>query len=194
MLGPRRVGRPPCRVLTVSRLSQIRTSYGLHVDGYLRGDLIYFPHEGPTEAVLAIEDRAAWIRERGAIQFVLAGEDCKSDSLHRWMQATNVVRARPEVCYNHLRMRRRLEVVCGGRTADFHEPLPTFDTLTTLLSGMERELADTIEDEDNRLCPQAMGAERLAQLENSDIAQTATGYFVTSMLRVVEDHGADGFL
>ena len=152
-------------------LAQIRTSYGLHVDGYLKGDLIYFPHEGPCEAVLAIEDRAAWIRERGAIQFVLAGEECKSDSLHRWMQATNVVRARPEVCYNHLRMRRRLEVVCGGRTADFDEPLPTFDTLTALLSGMERELADTIEDEDNKLCPRAMGAERLAQLENSDIAQ-----------------------
>ena len=52
--------------------SQIRTSYGLHVPGFLKGDLIYFPHDGPTAAALAIEDRVAWIREMGGIQLVLA--------------------------------------------------------------------------------------------------------------------------
>ena len=76
--------------------------------------------------MLAIEDRAAWIREQHGLQLVLAGEDCGGDSLYHWLQATNVVRARPHVCYNHLRCRRRLEAALGGRTVDFEEPLPEF--------------------------------------------------------------------
>jgi thymidylate kinase len=164
------------------------------VPGYLKGDLIYFPHDGPAAAVLGIEDRAAWIREMGAMQFVLAGEECGADRLHQWMQATNVVRARPEVCFNHLRARRRLEVACGGRTADFEEPLPTFETLAVLLAGMERELAGSV----GKLSPMAMDAERIARFEASDIASVraevadlAAGRHTSSGGHAEPDHDED---
>ena len=134
--------------------------------GFLKGDLIYFPHEGPAEAALAIEDRVAWVRGQGAIQLVLAGEGGKGDSMHQWLRSTNVVRARPHVCYNHLRCRRRLEATLGGRTVDFDEPLPELATLQALLSGLETELVENC----TTLSKTAQEAERIAQTESSDIA------------------------
>ena len=100
------------------------------------------------------------------MQLVLAGEDCRQDSLFQWLQATNVVQARAHVCYNHLRLRRRIDAVLGGREVGFDEPLPEYATLQSLLAGLETELVDGM----TKLSADALEAERHAHVESCDIA------------------------
>lgn len=68
-------------------------------DASIKGDTIYFPHDGPKEAAATLRERAAWLR--GADYRVLfVGADDKHDKLAQWLLKRNDIQVCPHRCHN----------------------------------------------------------------------------------------------
>ena len=96
--------------------------HGLPVSQELRGDLIIFPHSGPSAAKDSLRTRLAWLL--GEIKVVLVGPEGSRDALAHWPELRRVLQIRPEVIYNHIRVRSRFDLVFRIEEAPskLHEP------------------------------------------------------------------------
>ena len=72
------------------------TSHSIN-KGLLRGNVIFFQHDGPQVAASSIVDRANWLCSDGHFKVMLAGPDAGTDNLSRWLIGKNVIAARPHV-------------------------------------------------------------------------------------------------
>ena len=103
------------------------SKHGIERSQVLRGDFIIFPHSGHVIAKQSLRKRLAWLKAE--IQVVLVGPEGSRDSLTKWPELHRVLRMRPDMIYNHLRLRERLDSVLGNQndSSKLHEPGDTLD-------------------------------------------------------------------
>ena len=107
----------------------------VHTSWKMKGDLIYFPHDGPKEIHTKLTDTEswkAWLKERVAqtrdcdFRVMLVGPEGKHDKLARWILGHSTIKSQAHRLYNHLRVRRALDVAFGN------EPLPELPSFVEL--------------------------------------------------------------
>ena len=103
----------------------------------LKGDVIYFPHDGPLDTVTTLAGRVDWLTGSD-FRFLLIGPDGSHDNLEKWISSQSFIQVRPHVCYNHLLVRHRLDCALGNPSP---AALPDFTEISGLLAGLDAKLA-----------------------------------------------------
>ena len=118
---------PPCAALPALQVVMQYSGKSVHTSWKMKGDLIYFPHDGPKEIHTKLTDTEswkAWLTERVEqtrdcdFRVMLVGPEGKHDKLARWILGHSTIKSQAHRLYNHLRVRRALDVAFGN------EPLP----------------------------------------------------------------------
>ena len=122
-----RRANPPCAALPAPQVVMQYSGKSVHTSWKMKGDLIYFPHDGPKEIHTKLTDTEswkAWLKERVEqtrdcdLRVMLVGPEGKHDKLARWILGHSTIKSQAHRLYNHLRVRRALDVAFGN------EPLP----------------------------------------------------------------------
>ena len=98
----------------------------------LKGDLIYFPHDGQEEVLKSLArtdtmmERVKWLTCDFKIMFL--GPEGKRDALGKWLLSSTNLLARPHVIYNHLRIFNLLDEVMQIPANDRHA-VPSIDEI-----------------------------------------------------------------
>lgn len=93
----------------------------------LKGNLIFFPHEGPRGFLAALSTRLS-LSERldyllaADLRVVMIGPSGSRDNLGKWLINRDVLRLRADVCVLHLSIRRALDLALGNP-----DPTPEID-------------------------------------------------------------------
>ena len=146
---------------------QATSKFGVTRTTGLKGDLIYFAHDGPQVTGQSFEDRAESVRNGGLVQLVLVGPEGQHDNLAKWILGKSVLDARAHVCFNHLKVRARIDTALGNPAA--RHDLPSWDAVVNACRGLATDLearARWIE-----LDSVAGVAEQIAHVEADDTAQ-----------------------
>ena len=144
-------------------ISQVTNSYGAATTSSLKGDIIYFPHDGPKEAAETLEQRVAWLRGSD-FRVVLVGPEGDRDKLSRWLLGRSILNARPHTCYNHLAVRAAIDRAMQNPSV---APAPDFNLLAEALSGLSESLAKNARVIST---PVANAVETIRQVESDDVA------------------------
>jgi hypothetical protein len=142
----------------------------------------------------SLRKRLAWLL--GEMKVVLVGPKGSRDSLAKWSELHRVLRMRPEVLYNHLRIRERLDRIYGNQndSSKLHDPEDTLDDNGFLSFHSIVNLCEEInftetlirnarfletDDDDARVGPVTEGvltadAEKMLQRHMDDIANVRT--------------------
>ena len=119
-------------------ISQVTNTYGATTTSKLKGDIIYFPHDGPKVTADTLEERVAWIRGSD-FRVVLVGPEDSKDKLSTWLLGRSVISARPHTCYNHMKVRAAIDRAMQNPSVS---PEPDMNNLIRDLSGLSESLAN----------------------------------------------------
>ena len=118
-----RRANPPCAALPAPQVVMQYSGKSVHTSWKMKGDLIYFPHDGPKEIHTKLTDTEswkAWLKERVEqtrdcdFRVMLVGPEGKHDKLARWILGHSTIKSQAHRLYNHLRVRRALDVAFGN--------------------------------------------------------------------------------
>jgi hypothetical protein len=158
----------------------------------LKGNVIYFPHDGPAAAKSTFKDRVAWVKNVD-VRVVLVGAEGERDNLAQRLLKSDVLLARAHVIYNHLKVRNIVDKAMGLPVLELKASetesdddkdsagVPTISAIQRLLGdsgSFEKDLVDRARFISTNTVDGAV--EAVSQACNDDVAN-------------VRDIGADSF-
>ena len=152
-------------------------------DASIKGDTIYFPHDGPKEAAATLRERAAWLR--GADYRVLfVGADDKHDKLAQWLLKRNDIQVCPHRCHNYLALYAAIDRAMGNCVDGIPKvtDAPSFDAVRSELGDVG---AGLVADARHTTTGLAQAVEATAQASADDVAQVANPEEADAFSRVV---------
>lgn len=152
-------------------------------DASIKGDTIYFPHDGPKEAAATLRERAAWLR--GADYRVLfVGADDKHDKLAQWLLKRNDIQVCPHRCHNYLALYAAIDRAMGNCVDGIPKvtDAPSFDAVRSELGDIG---AGLVADARHTTTGLAQAVEATAQASADDVAQVANPEEADAFSRVV---------
>ena len=114
------------------------TRCGGRYDGVLKGDVIYFPHDGPQRTAETLTERVESLLGGEEFRLVLVGPEGERDNMVSWMLERSLVHARAHVCYNHLILRRAIDQAMGNPVLT---PIPDFAEIQRVLASVHKRLS-----------------------------------------------------
>ena len=179
-------------VFLASVACQVTTTYGTTGATTLKGDVIYFPHDGPQVAVKELRERRNWL-EGSDMKVVLVGPDGEHDNLANWLLARNVLRVRPRVVFNHLTVRDKLDRAMRDPEApnpnasypNAVTPMLSYEDVCEILDGLQYKDRSPLVDSARVIANGvACGVEAVQQAVSDDVARVRDPDAASTMSRV----------